>query len=489
MSSCKIIIRDEVNIKIEGLAVDVRRKLSNALKFELPYARHMPQYKLGRWDGTTTFFGLGGNGYLNHLDVVLPILEECGVSVEEIDDQRNVHDFKFEQITENYWADKGKVWPTGHPIAGQPIVLRDYQLDAINGFMEHPQGLQELATGAGKTIITATLSALCEPYGRTLVIVPNKGLVVQTEEDYVNVGLDVGVYFGDRKELGRTHTICTWQSLNILDKKSKGITDTEILTLAELLDGVVCVIVDEVHMAKAEVLKKLLSENLANAPIRWGLTGTVPKEEINFHSILATIGPVVNRISAHTLQQKGVLSQCHVNVVQLIDVKEFRTYQEELKYLVSDVDRIAYLAKMCNGIKDSGNTLILVDRLDAGRQLEALIPDSIFISGAVKLVDRKEEYDEIRTSTNKVIIATYGVAAVGLNIPRIFNLVLLEPGKSFVRVIQSIGRGIRKAEDKDFVQIWDITSSCKYAKRHLTERKKFYKEAKYPFTLEKVTWE
>jgi superfamily II DNA or RNA helicase len=489
LSSCKIIIRDEVNIKIEGLAVDVRRKLSNALKFELPYARHMPQYKLGRWDGTTTFFGLGGNGYLNHLDVVLPILEECGVSVEEIDDQRNVHDFKFEQITENYWADKGKVWPTGHPIAGQPIVLRDYQLDAINGFMEHPQGLQELATGAGKTIITATLSALCEPYGRTLVIVPNKGLVVQTEEDYVNVGLDVGVYFGDRKELGRTHTICTWQSLNILDKKSKGITDTEILTLAELLDGVVCVIVDEVHMAKAEVLKKLLSENLANAPIRWGLTGTVPKEEINFHSILATIGPVVNRISAHTLQQKGVLSQCHVNVVQLIDVKEFRTYQEELKYLVSDVDRIAYLAKMCNGIKDSGNTLILVDRLDAGRQLEALIPDSIFISGAVKLVDRKEEYDEIRTSTNKVIIATYGVAAVGLNIPRIFNLVLLEPGKSFVRVIQSIGRGIRKAEDKDFVQIWDITSSCKYAKRHLTERKKFYKEAKYPFTLEKVTWE
>jgi superfamily II DNA or RNA helicase len=489
LSSCKIIIRDEVNIKIEGLAVDVRRKLSNALKFELPYARHMPQYKLGRWDGTTTFFGLGGNGYLNHLDVVLPILEECGVSVDEIDDQRNVHDFKFEKITENYWADKGKVWPAGHPIAGQPIVLRDYQLDAINGFMEHPQGLQELATGAGKTIITATLSALCEPYGRTLVIVPNKGLVVQTEEDYVNVGLDVGVYFGDRKELGRTHTICTWQSLNILDKKSKGVTDTEILTLAELLDGVVCVIVDEVHMAKAEVLKKLLSENLANAPIRWGLTGTVPKEEINFHSILATIGPVVNRISAHTLQEKGVLSQCHVNVVQLIDVKEFRSYQEELKYLVSDSDRIGYIAKMCNGIKETGNTLILVDRLDAGKQLEAMIADSIFISGAVKLTDRKEEYDEIRTSTNKVIIATYGVAAVGLNIPRIFNLVLLEPGKSFVRVIQSIGRGIRKAEDKDFVQIWDITSTCKYAKRHLTERKKFYKEAKYPFTLEKVTWE
>ena len=85
-------------------------------------------------------------------------------------------------------------------------------------------------------------------------------------------------------------------------------------------------------------------------------------------------------------------------------------------------------------------------------------------------------------------MATYGVAAVGINIPRFFNLVLLEPGKSFVRVIQSIGRGIRRAEDKDFVQIWDITSTCKFAKRHLTQRKKFYKEAHYPYTQEKTNW-
>ena len=100
----------------------------------------------------------------------------------------------------------------------------------------------------------------------------------------------------------------------------------------------------------------------------------------------------------------------------------------------------------------------------------------------------KEEYDEIKTVDNKIIVATYGVAAVGINIPRIFNMVLLEPGKSFVRVIQSIGRGIRKADDKDFVQIWDITASTKYAKRHLTERKRYYKDAKYPFTIDKVKY-
>ena len=89
---------------------------------------------------------------------------------------------------------------------------------------------------------------------------------------------------------------------------------------------------------------------------------------------------------------------------------------------------------------------------------------------------------------NKVIVATYGVAAVGINIPRIFNLVLLEPGKSFVRVIQSIGRGIRKAEDKDYLHVVDITSNLKYSKRHLTKRKAFYKEQGFPFQVTKVEY-
>jgi superfamily II DNA or RNA helicase len=446
----------------------------------------MPRYKLGRWDGTVTLFGLGGNGYLNHLEVILPILDDLGIEVEEIEDLRQKTDLSFNKIDTEYLSDK--VWPKGHPAEGQPISLRDYQVEVINRFLENPQSLQEVATGAGKTIITACLSQLCEPYGRTLVIVPNKSLVTQTEKDYRNIGLDVGVYFGDRKELGRTHTICTWQSVNILDKKSKdSLEDAE--KLAEFLENIVAVIVDEVHQAKAEVLKKLLTTNLCNTPIRWGLTGTIPKEQHEFESIKASLGQVIGKLSASELQDMGHLAQCHVNILQTIEYKEFQGYPEELKYLVTDKDRMTYISKLCNTISESGNTLILVDRLDAGRIITENIKDSVFISGKIKVKDREEEYDEIQTADNKVIVATYGVAAVGINIPRIFNLVLIEPGKSFVRVIQSIGRGIRKAEDKDFVQIWDLTASTKYAKRHLTERKKFYKEAKYPFTIEKIDWQ
>lgn len=486
MTSCKLIIEDEVNIKLEGLDVDVRRKLANALKFEVPYAKHMPQYKLGRWDGKVAFFGIGGTGYVNHLDVIGEILTKNNVQIIDIEDRRHHITLNFAPVTESYWADQGVCWPKGHSEEGEPIILRDYQVEAINNFIANPQSLQQIATGAGKTITTATLSHLSESYGRSIVIVPNKSLVEQTEEDYINCGLDVGVYFGDRKQLGKTHTICTWQSLNILDKKHKD--GAAVLSLAEFLEGVSTVIVDEVHMAKAEVLKNLLTRNLRNAPIRWGLTGTVPKEQFEFESIHASLGPVIGQITAKALQDKGVLSTCHVNVVQLIDTVEHRDYQSELKYLTSDAARLEYIAKMMNTVSHTGNTLILVDRISAGKTLAELILNSTFVSGSVKVKDRKETYDTIREGTNLVIIATYGVAAVGLNIPRIFNLVLLEPGKSFVRVIQSIGRGVRKAKDKDFVQIWDLTSTCKFAKRHLTQRKKFYKEAEYPFTIEKVDW-
>jgi len=244
--------------------------------------------------------------------------------------------------------------------------------------------------------------------------------------------------------------------------------------------------VDEVHMAKAEVLKKLLTQNMSNTPIRWGLTGTVPKESIDFENIRASLGEVVHRVKAHELQEAGVLSTCHVNIIQTQEWKEFGSYPEELKYLVTDSDRVKWISSIVQGISETGNTLVLVDRIETGDCIIEHLPEAVFISGKIKSTKRKEQYREVATSDDKIIVATYGVAAVGINIPRIFNLVLLEAGKSFVRVIQSIGRGIRKADDKDFVNIYDITANTKYAKRHLTERKRYYNDAKYPYTIKKI---
>ena len=341
-------------------------------------------------------------------------------------------------------------------------------------------------------LITAALSQRCQPHGRTIVIVPNKSLVTQTERDYQLLELDVGVWFGDRKESGHQHTICTWQSLNILLKNTKNQILAEsqgLVTIGEFIQGVVAVIVDECHQIKADSLTELLVGPMSQIPIRWALTGTIPKIEYEWMSLLVAIGPVVKRLTAVELQEKGILSQCHVNIRQLIDHGEYRDYQSELKYLVDNADRMGHIAQMIHQISQSGNTLVLVDRLAAGEHLCSALPDAVFISGKNKVQDRKDHYDTLAVSNNQITVATYGVASVGIDIPRLFNVVLIEPGKSFVRTIQSIGRGLRKAQDKDSVQIWDITSTMKFSKRHLTQRKKWYEGAEYPYSTEKVHWQ
>ena len=485
MKQALLHIKDEVNVKIEGLDLDVRKKLMDMFKFEIPGARYMPAVRLGRWDGKVGYFQLGGSTYINLLDQILPVLEQYNYTIDLEDYRDYERQFEFTQVTEDTYSNIN--WPKGHPIAGEPIVLRDYQVEIINKFLANPQCLQEIATGAGKTLITAALSSQCEPHGRTIVIVPNKSLVTQTEADYSNMQLDVGVFYGDRKEFGHKHTICTWQSLNVLLKNTKN--QTVDITIHEFLEDVVAVIVDEVHMAKADALKTLLTGVMSKIPLRWGLTGTIPEEPFEFQALHCSLGPVINQLSASELQEKGVLANCHVNVVQLIDHAEFTNYQSELKYLFEEKGRLDTIAGLVIEVNKTGNTLVLVDRISAGTELLNRMGDeAVFVSGATKAKARQDEYDEVATATGKIIIATYGVAAVGINLPRIFNLVLLEPGKSFVRVIQSIGRGIRKAEDKDHVQIWDITSTCRFAKRHLTKRKAFYREANYPFSVEKLDW-
>ena len=250
MKQCKIIVKDEVNCKIEGLELTERKALVKMFEYEVPGARYLPAVRLGRWNGKVSFFSLGGASYVNLLPEILTFIDSKDYDI-ELEDLRTYSTiFNFAEVTEETF--KHKNWPKGHTMEGQPVALRDYQISIINEFLKNPQSLQEIATGAGKTLITAALSWSIEQYGRSIVIVPNKSLVTQTEADYINLGLDVGVYFGDRKEFGKTHTICTWQSLNNMLKKTKaGEAEVEI---GDFLEGVVCVMVDECFNGQSRVL-------------------------------------------------------------------------------------------------------------------------------------------------------------------------------------------------------------------------------------------
>jgi superfamily II DNA or RNA helicase len=490
-NQCLLIIHDEVNLSFKNLNPGTRRKLCNAVKFEVPGARFQPSVKMGRWDGKKSFCSVGGDTFLNLLDILLPIVDGDGYEI-ILDDRRHDFQINFNEITDNVF--NGKVWPLGHPVAGQPILLRDYQVNAIKLYTENRQSMQSLSVGSGKTITCAGMSYVVESAEiyrdgekiekpRSLIIVPTKDLVNQTLVDYENVGLDVGVFFGDRKDLGRQHTIVTWQSLNNLMKM--GVVD-DINVIDTFLTDVVCVIVDEAHSAKSDALQALLSGPFKHVPLRWGMTGTIPEYELQSIAVKAMIGEVVNEITTKELQDLDILSKCNINILQVQDTGEYKSYPDEVTYLLTNKTRMKKIASMIEDIAKSGNTLVVFDRIACGKMLVELIPDSTFISGTNKSKERVAEYKRINDEDHAIVLASSGIVSTGINIPRIFNLVIIEPGKSFIKVIQTVGRGVRKAADKDHVEVWDITSSLKYSKRHLTKRKAFYKIKEFPHKVTKV---
>ena len=476
-------ISDEVNCKFTGLDPKDARALVRKFEVDIPGAKFQPSVRLGRWNGKASFFSQGGSTYINLLDEIIPFLNDKGYEL-DLKDTRD-YSLTFETKPIDQTTFQHVKWPKKHRLEGQPIVLREDQIKVVNDFLQNPQSLSELATGFGKTIMTAALSYCMQEFGRTIVIVPNTSLVTQTYDDYLNLGLDVGVYHGEKKQFNKRHTICTWQSLNVIMKENKEL-------LADMLQNVVAIMIDEAHQAKASVLQSMLVGPFSKIPYRWGFTGTIPHDKHAQMILKTCIGDVVNKVTAAELQEQGKLAQCHIKMLQIQDDIQFKAYQNELKYLTENDERLTVLANQIKEICKTGNTLVLVDRIMAGTLLQSKLknPDGTevpFVQGEIKNSKRQETYDLVSESNNLCMIATFGVAAVGINIPRLFNVVLFEPGKSFVKVIQSIGRGVRKAHDKDFVQIWDFSSNCKFSKRHALERRKFYTEAKYPFSQEKLT--
>ena len=329
------------------------------------------------------------------------------------------------------------------------------------------------------TIFTAALCKIVEDQGRTLTIVPSKSLVEQTAEDFKLVGMDVGMFYGDVKEPDKTHIISTWQSLDALIRNRKA--NQELYDM--IFDGLIQVNVDEAHSAKAESLGTILGEHLKHVPIRRGFTGTIPKEPYDAKLLQAVIGPVIKKVTAKELQDRGILSRCHIKSVVTHEEQKFSSYDLETSYLSKDPARMEFIKDYIKTVSQTGNTLVLVNYVDMGKTLNEMIEDSQFVYGNTAMKKRAEVYKAIHKAENSVVIATYPVAAVGLNIPRIFNVVLIDAGKSFVRVIQTIGRGIRIAKDKNFAQIHDISSDCKYSKKHAEVRKEYFDEAEYPYEV------
>jgi superfamily II DNA or RNA helicase len=350
-------------------------------------------------------------------------------------------------------------------------------------------------------ICAAILHAYTKFNIKSITIVPDQNLIMQTKKTYIGCNLDIGEYSGKHKDIDHQHVVSTWQALQHNHT---------------LIHGFDLVIVDECHNLSGDVLKTIICDHAATLPYRFGVTGTLPKEPINALAVKISVGPVKYEIPAHVLIDRGVLAKLDIVIIQLEEnlVEQYNQYvidcifnkpvsysrfkeqyfpefSAEKSYLQYNDTRIKWIADKLMDERDvAGNVLCLVSSIPIARKLTALIPNAICINGQdVKDPKKRQEvYDLFEVQDGLIVIATVHIAGTGLSINRIFSLFSVDIGRSFTRVIQAIGRGLRKAPDKHSVTFYDICCDLKRGKTHLNERMQYYKESKYPHTVKKIKY-
>lgn len=454
-----ITVKDEVYCTISGLEPQDHAFLEKEFALMVEGAFFMPAYKLGRWDGRIRFFDKAGKIYFRLLDQVLPFLETWGYEVELNDLRPQVALFNT-RLDADWFKRKQDI--------GVKIELRPYQVNAVNAALDATYGFVIAATGAGKTLMIAGLCDLLAQEGhRSIVIVPSSDLVEQTLATLNLCKVDAGVYSGSRKDIHHSTVVATWQALQ---------------NNPVLMEDFTCVIVDEAHGATAKTVGDLINNHGKKIAFRFGFTGTLPKPKIDQLTLKGCIGDVVFSITAAELMEMGYLAQLEIEPVCIVeeDTEEFPDYGSEKTFLGKSAKRLDLLADLIIAKGEQfGNTLVLVNSIKQGQALQKLIKDSIFLHGATDNEVRAEWYGSFENRDDLIVIATFGIASTGISIDRVFNLMLIDAGKSFVRCIQSVGRGLRKSKDKDRVHCVDVHSSLKWSMKHYKERAKHYKQALY----------
>lgn len=481
-------ILNEIDMVILGLSVSDYKFFYEKFGHYKEGYRFARTYKLGRWDGKIRLFSEAGKTSIHFVEEIIADLKQIGYKIKLIDN-RNPITFDLPLIDANYFSDLG-------------FTLGNHQVECINALIENRGGIAIAATGAGKSYIIAALIRIINDNMnlRVMTIVPSKDLVTQTAAEIELFGNDVGVYHGSKKELNKKHIVSTWQSLQ---------------NTPEILSNYHAVIVDEAHGTKSNVLQSLLTGYANRAVFIAGVTGTLPKTKAEFEQVRYVLGDPVANVDGRYLMDLGWLAALKLRVLVLkedfkkeweywkknkdpavseMNYKQFKAnyfpdFTSERTWLRKNERRNELIAQLVDDATNrNGNSFVLVNGVDFGRKLSKLIPNAIFIHGGDESEVRKRIYDSFSDNDDVVVIATYNLASTGLNIKRIFNLFLVDAGKSFIQIIQSIGRGLRKAEDKDSVNVWDISSDIKFSSRHLQGRKKYYKEQKYDYTEEKLDY-
>ena len=501
MSDIKIRKINHAFLRVECEDRGILMELSEFFKFRVDGYQFMPSYKSGVWDGYVRLFNSRDNsiysGLYRHI-VKFAETDGRNYTIETVNDP--VYGTPGEQNN----IDDSFISNTPVTSKGQKIQARDYQVDAITHALSSKQALLISPTASGKSLI---IYYICRWFlenrssenSKILIIVPTTSLVEQMYSDFADysefddsfkVSDSVQkIYGGKEKTADFTAVISTWQSIYKLQKpwfKQFGM-----------------VIGDESHTFKAKSLTSIMGK-LEDAEYRFGTTGTTDGVETNELTLQGVFGPKYQVTTTKTLMDSGSLAKLNIQMLLLKYPEETRkltkglNYQDEMNFIVSHEGRNKFIRNLA--LDQKGNTLVLFQFVEKhGKILHRMIQEKaeddryiFYVSGETDVEAREQVRQVTETQSNAIIVASVAVFATGVNIRNIHNIVFSSPSKSQIRVLQSIGRGLRKADDGSDTTLYDLTDDLHWGKKknytlnHSKERLQVYSKEKFKFQIHEV---
>ena len=491
MQIIKLKMKDYAMLQLTECEPHIVSELSEHFTFEVPGAKFMPAVKKRVWDGKIRMLDRT-TGQIN-AGLYWAIKKFCmergyGIKVEEGPYGYPYETNKVNHMQTMQWLDT----------LGMPYKPRDYQYDALTHAIKYKRAILLSPTGSGKSFIIYMLMRWYlenrQAGKKILLIVPTTSLVEQMYSDFKDYGFDVDsnchrIYSGKDKETDKDIIITTWQSIYKLHPV--------------WFHNFGCIFGDEVHGFKSKSLSSIMNKAV-NAEYRFGTTGTLDGTQVHKLVLEGLFGPVHRVTTTHELQQKDTLAKLDIDILLLTypdaQCKEMegKTYQEEIDFIVSNERRNKFIANL--SVDRTGNTLVLFNLVDRhGKVLRDLIEEKLkdgqrlfYVSGETKTSDREQIRNIVEKQKNSIILASLGTFSTGINIKNIHNIIFASPSKSQIRVLQSIGRGLRKSDDGVDTHLFDIADDLHWKTRknftllHSVERVKIYNNEKFPYKITKI---
>ena len=480
MSDVIIHKKNEVYIKLE-CEPHILYDLQQYFTFEVPGAKFMPQMRNRHWDGLIRLLSVHtGEIYAGLLDKVIDKLKLHNYTYEFRENKFYGLPFEVnEEISKEGVKDYMSVICKHSP--------RHYQIDGVYDCLRYNRRLLISPTASGKSLMIYALVRYYVDKGqKILLVVPTTSLVEQMVGDFRDYGWDADsychkIYSGREKTNEHPVTVTTWQSIYKLERR--------------FFEDYDVVIGDEAHLFKSKSLITIMS-HLHHAKYRFGFTGTLDGTQTHKWVLEGLFGPSYKVTRTSELMEQGHVSKLDIKCLVLKHPpQKFNVFEEEIQFIVQHEKRNKFIKNLVLDLK--GNTLVLFSRIEAhGEPLFNLIntnKDSerkvFFVHGGVDTEERERVREITERENNAIIVASYGVFSTGINIKNLHNVVFASPSKSRIRNLQSIGRVLRKANNKTKAVLYDIADDCthnsrkNYTLNHFIERIKIYNEEQFNYEI------